>query len=83
MHGCGDGLPSIVRKHFPNALNVADRFHVIRLINRHLFGGTWILPRPTPRLLSLMRRHRHDFKPEQRVNLSNLPDPFSRSRADL
>ena len=46
VHGCGDGLPSIVRKHFPNALIVADRFHVIRLIDRHLFGGTSILPAP-------------------------------------
>jgi transposase len=29
------GYRSIVRKYFPNALIVADRFHVIRLINRY------------------------------------------------
>lgn len=31
---------SIARKHFPRALIVADRFHVIRLINEH-FMDTW------------------------------------------
>jgi transposase len=31
---------SIVRKHFPKALIVADRFHVIRLVNHH-FLACW------------------------------------------
>src|SRR5206468_7732532 len=29
---------AIVRKHFPNARIVADRFHVIRLVNHHFLG---------------------------------------------
>ncbi len=31
---------SIVRKHFPNARIVADRFHVLRLVNHH-FLACW------------------------------------------
>ena len=31
---------SLVRKHFPNANIVADRFHVIRLVNQH-FLACW------------------------------------------
>ena len=40
---CMDLAPSyraLVRKHFPNAKIVADRFHVIRLINHH-FLACW------------------------------------------
>jgi transposase len=63
---------SIVRKHFPKAMIVADRFHVIRLINRH-FLACWreIDPAGSKNrgLMSLMRRHRHNLKPEQRVRL--------------
>jgi transposase len=59
---------AIVRKHFPNAKIVADRFHVIRLINHH-FLACWreIDPAGSKHrgLLSLMRRHRHNLKPEQ------------------
>lgn len=70
---------SIVRKHFPNALIVADRFHVIRLINQH-FLACWrdIDPAGAKHrgLLSLMRRHRHNLKPEQQVNLSNYLTRF-------
>lgn len=62
----------IVRKQFPNALIVADRFHVIRLVNHH-FLKAWQLIDPTGRknrgLLSLMRRHEKNLKPEQRLNL--------------
>ncbi len=64
---------SLVRKHFPNARIVADRFHVIRLINHH-FLACWKELDPVGSknrgLLSLMRRHRHNLKPEQRVRLS-------------
>ncbi len=63
---------SIARKHFPKAVIVADRFHVIRLINHH-FLACWRDIDPVGAkhrgLLSLMRRHRHNLKPEQRVLL--------------
>jgi transposase len=63
---------AIVRKHFPKALIVADRFHVIRLINQH-FLACWREIDPVGSkhrgLLSLMRRHRHNLKPEQQVRL--------------
>jgi transposase len=57
---------AIVRKHFPNAKIVADRFHVIRLINHH-FLGCWREIDPVGAkhrgLLSLVCRHRHNLKP--------------------
>jgi transposase len=63
---------AIVRKHFPKAKIVADRFHVIRLINHH-FLACWreIDPLGSKHrgLLSLMRRHRHNLKPEQVARL--------------
>jgi transposase len=59
---------SLVRKHFPNARIVADRFHVIRLINHH-FLACWRELDPAGSknrgLASLIRRHRHNLKPEQ------------------
>jgi len=64
---------SIVRQHFPNAIIVADRFHVIRLINQH-FLACWRDVDPAGAknrgLLSLMRRHRHNLKPDQQAKLS-------------
>ncbi len=72
---------SLVRKHFPNALIVADRFHVIRLINHH-FLACWRDIDPTGSrnrgLLSLMRRHGHRLRPEQ---ADRLLDYFSRHPA--
>ena len=63
---------SVIRKHFPNARIVADRFHVIRIINHH-FLACWKELDPVGSrnrgLASLMRRHRHNLKPEQRVRL--------------
>ena len=63
---------SIVRKHFPHAVIVADRFHVIRLINHH-FLACWREIDPVGSkhrgLISLMRRHRHNLKPEQQLRL--------------
>lgn len=63
---------AIVKKHFPRAVIVADRFHVIRLINHH-FLACWreIDPAASKNrgLLSLMRRHRHNLKPEQQLRL--------------
>jgi len=63
---------SIVKEHFPNALIVADRFHVIRLVNQH-FLKAWQMLDPVGRknrgLLSLMRRHERNLKPDQKINL--------------
>ena len=59
---------ALVHKHFPNALIVADRFHVIRLVNHH-FLNCWRDLDPTGSknrgLRSLMRRHRHNLRPQQ------------------
>ena len=64
---------AIARKHFPNARIVADRFHVIRLINHH-FLACWreIDPANSKNrgLLSLMRRHRHNLSPSQQEKLA-------------
>jgi transposase len=64
---------SIARKHFPNAVIVADRFHVIRLINQH-FLACWRELDPVGSkhrgLLSLMRRHRHNLSQEQQMRMA-------------
>ena len=64
---------ALVRKHFPNARIVADRFHVLRLINHH-FLACWRDLDPTGSknrgLLSLMRRHRHKLTAEQQARLA-------------
>ena len=74
---CMDLAPTyraIVRKHFPNAKIVADRFHVIRLINHH-FLACWRQLDPDGSknrgLLSLMRRHRHNLTPDQQNRLNS------------
>ncbi len=63
---------SIARKYFPQATIVADRFHVIRLVNQH-FLKVWQQQDPEGRknrgLLSLMRRHEWHLSDEQRDNL--------------
>lgn len=63
---------SIVKKHFPQALIVADRFHVVRLVNQR-FLETWKLLDPERRknrgLLSLMRRHEHNLSLDQHKRL--------------
>ena len=65
---------ALVRKFFPNALIVADRFHVIRLVNHH-FLNCWrdldSVGSKNRGLLSLMRRHRHNLKPEQLEKLKS------------
>ena len=64
---------SIVQKHFPKAVIVADRFHVIRLVNHH-FLACWREIDPVGSknrgLMSLMRRHRHNLKPDQQLRLA-------------
>jgi transposase len=63
---------NIARRYFPSATIVADRFHVIRLVNQH-FLNAWKDVHPEGRrnrgLLSLMRRHAWRLRPEQRDNL--------------
>ena len=59
---------SIVRKYFPNAHIVADRFHVVRVLNHHFLKLWQALDeegRKDRGLLSLMRRHPCNLKPEQ------------------
>ncbi len=67
------GYRALARKHFPQARIVADRFHVIRTVNHH-FLGCWKEIDPVGAknrgLLSLMRRHRQNLKPEQYERLS-------------
>jgi transposase len=62
------------RLHFPNARIVADRFRVIRIINHH-FLACWReidgVGSKNRGLLSLMRRHRHNLKPEQQPRLAD------------
>jgi transposase len=68
---------TIVKKYFPNATIVADRFHVIRLINNH-FLNTWRAVDPVASrnrgLLSLMRRHEEKLRPDQRIRLKQYFD---------
>jgi len=63
---------SIAKKHFSHAMIVADRFHVVKLINHH-FLKTWSeldeVGRKNRGLLSLMRRHRKNLSPEQDIKL--------------
>lgn len=62
----------IARHYFPEATIVADRFHVVRLINQH-FLKVWQQHHPDGRknrgLLSLMRRHEWHLSDEQHSNL--------------
>jgi transposase len=62
----------LVKKYFPNAKIVADRFHVIRWIN-HQFLRTWGDFDPVMRknrgMLSLMRRHPWNLSPDQHMRL--------------
>lgn len=62
----------IAWRYFPNATIVADRFHVIRLVNQH-FLRVWQQHDPQGRknrgLLSLMRRHAWHLSDEQGKNL--------------
>lgn len=70
---------SIAKKYFPNATIVADRFHVVRLINHH-FLKVWKLHdeegRKNRGLVSLMRRHEWNLKDEQRVNLMSYLEDY-------
>ena len=65
---------SIARRYFPEATIVADRFHVVKLINQH-FLKAWQQHHPEGRkdrgLLSLMRRHQWNLSTEKRARLMN------------
>ena len=69
----------LVRKYFPQAKIVADRFHVIRLVNHH-FLKVWQTVDPEGRrnrgLLSLMRRHEEKLDPSQRKRLQGYFSQF-------
>lgn len=83
---------SVIQKYFPNAMIVADRFHVVRLLNQH-FLKVWAQLDPEGRksrgLLSLMRRHEWNLKPEQVPKLKSYFDqvpglePLYRFKQDL
>lgn len=68
---------SIAKKYFPNALIVADRFHVVRLVNHH-FVKTWgdldERGRKNKGLLSLMRRRPDRLRPDQEERLHQYID---------
>jgi transposase len=67
------GYRALVRKHFPQAQIVADRFHVVRTVNHH-FLACWKEMDPVGArnrgLVSLMRRHRHNLTLQQQERLS-------------
>ena len=69
-----DNYRSIANRYFPNALIVADRFHVIKLINHH-FLKLWQSIDPVGRknrgLISLMRRHNWNLKDIQKERLAH------------
>jgi len=64
---------ALIRRHFPNAKIVADRFHVIRLVNFHFLAAWRAIDSEGSRdrgLLSLMRRHEQNLSPEQQERLA-------------
>ena len=69
----------IARTYFPEATIVADRFHVVRLVNQH-FLKVWQQHHPEGRknrgLLSLMRRHQWNLRDEQHDNLMDYLAEF-------
>ncbi|MFC1617288.1 ISL3 family transposase [Candidatus Margulisiibacteriota bacterium] len=75
---------SIIKKYFPNARIVTDRFHVIRLINQ-AFIKTWQQLHPEAKysrgLLSLMRRHKWHLKEHQQKKLYAYMDDIPGLRA--
>lgn len=64
---------AIVKQHFVNAVIVADRFHVIRLVGQYLMEA-WKQLEPVGRkhrgLVSLMRRKPENLEPDQRLRLA-------------
>lgn len=83
---------SIIKKYFPNAKIVTDRFHVVRLIN-YYFQKIWQSLDPKSKnnrgLLSLMRRHPWHLSEDQKSMLQKYLDsiqglaPIYESRTQL
>ncbi len=73
---------NVAKMHFPKALIVADRFHVVKLINHH-FLKTWAeldhVGRKHRGLLSLMRRHA--WSPMKESSRENLRRYFAENPA--
>lgn len=68
---------ALVRKHFPNARIIADRFHVVRLVNQYFLAAWKQLDDRGSKnrgLRSLIRRHPHNLKPDQQVRLQAYLD---------
>jgi transposase len=68
-----DPFRNLAKKYFKNALIVADRFHVVKLINKH-FLKTWSMldeeGRKSMGLISMMRRHEWSpFNPKSKERL--------------
>ena len=65
---------SIARRYFPRTTIVADRFHVIRLVNQHILKA-WQDIHPEGRrnrgLLSLMRWHKWKLSTEQHYKVNH------------
>lgn len=83
---------SIVKKYFPNAMIVADRFHVVRLLNHHflkVWGELDEGGKKNRGLLSLMRRHEWNLKEDQIPKIQNYftqvqgLEPLYRFKQDL
>lgn len=70
---------ALVRRHFPQAVIVSDRFHVIRLIYQQ-FMAVWRLIDPSGAkhrgLISLLRRKPEHLSPEQSQNLARYFERF-------
>lgn len=70
---------AIVRKYFPKAKIVADRFHVVRMVNQHLMAH-WkecdAIGRKNRGLISLMRRHHWNLTPIQQARLARYLESY-------
>lgn len=70
---------NIAKQYFPSATIVADRFHVVRLINQH-FLKLWQQHDPEGRknrgLISLMRRHEWHLQDLQHAKLMNYLEGY-------
>lgn len=77
MMDLSDTYRSIVKRYFPHAQIVADRFHLIRIVQL-AFYKTWQRLDPNSKynrgLISLMRRHHWNLTPEQTTNLQSYLD---------
>jgi len=66
---------AMIRRHFPNAAIVADRFHAVRLVMQHLLKlGRQLVPELAWRRgwLLLLRKRNDRLDPAQRVRLGEL-----------